>query len=68
LEAREYASIEQKISEAEERLRVAKERYEDPAIASDATKLIETQAELEKAQTEVDALILRWTELEEKTN
>ncbi|HEY3927932.1 MAG TPA: ABC-F family ATP-binding cassette domain-containing protein [Candidatus Koribacter sp.] len=66
LEAREYAAIEQRIGEAEERLRAAKERYEDPGIASDAEKLIEAQAELEKAQTEVDELIARWTELEEK--
>jgi ATP-binding cassette subfamily F protein uup len=66
MEAREYSTIEQRITEAEGRLARAKEAYEDPAIASDATKLLEAQSELNTAQQEVDSLISRWTELEEK--
>ena len=66
LEAREYAAIEPRIAEAEERLRAAKERFEDPAIATDATKLIAAQSEMDAAQRSVDELIARWAELEEK--
>lgn len=66
MEAREYATIEQRIAEAEERLKAAKEAFEDPAIASDASRLIGTQAEMDAAQKEVDELIARWAELEEK--
>ena len=66
LEAREYATIEERIAAAEEKLAAKKSAFEDPAIASDAAKLIEAQAEMESAQTEVDELYARWTELEEK--
>ena len=36
LEAREYATLEQRIAEAEAQLKAARAAYEDPAIASDA--------------------------------
>jgi ATP-binding cassette subfamily F protein uup len=67
MEAREYESIEQRIAEAEDRLSAARKALEDPAIATDATRLIEAQAELDAAQKDVDGLIARWAELEEKT-
>jgi ABC transport system ATP-binding/permease protein len=67
IEAREYANIELRIGEAEERLKMAQAAYDDPAIASNAEKLMEAQAQLDAAHKEVDALITRWTELEEKT-
>lgn len=66
LEAREYATIEERIAQAEATLAAKKATYEDPAIATDAEKLITAQAELETAQQEVDTLIARWAELEEK--
>ena len=68
LEAREYATIEHRIVEAEEALRVARVAYEHPAIASDAERLIAAQAELHKAQQLVDQLYVRWGELVTKIN
>ena len=66
LEAREYAKIETKIEEAEALLDEKRRALEDPAIASDAAALVRAHEEFEAAQTAVDALIARWSELEEK--
>jgi ATP-binding cassette subfamily F protein uup len=66
LEAREFAAIEQRIAAAEELLRQRRSAAEDPAIASDATRLLETHADLEQAQKAVDELYARWSELESK--
>jgi ATP-binding cassette subfamily F protein uup len=66
LEAREYATLEQRIAEAEELLQQKRAAHEDPTIVSDAAKLIETEAELRQAQSVVDQLYERWAELEEK--
>ena len=66
LEAREYASIEERVAAAEEKLEVKRTRAQDPAIASDASRLMSAQAELEEAQNEVDELYARWAELEKK--
>ncbi len=68
LEAREYATIEQRIAEAEAQLKKAQTAYEDPAITSDAGKLLATQADLQQAQTALDQLYARWEELESKIN
>ncbi len=66
LEAREYATIEQRIEDAETDLSAKRAAFHDPAIASDAEKLLQAQGELEAAQKIVDELVARWTELEEK--
>jgi ATP-binding cassette subfamily F protein uup len=66
LEAREFETIEERIGVAEAVLAAKRQAYEDPAIASDAAKLLLAQAELEDAQNLVDALISRWAELTEK--
>jgi ATP-binding cassette subfamily F protein uup len=66
MEAREYATIEERIAEAEATLALRREAFHDPAIASDAERLITAQAELEAAQAAVETLIARWAELEEK--
>lgn len=66
LEAREFAGLEQRIAEAEEALRQKRANAEDPAIASDAERLLSAHAELELAQQAVDALYERWAELEAK--
>jgi ABC transport system ATP-binding/permease protein len=67
LEAREFASIEQRVEESDARLMAARMRVEDPAIASDARALQEALSELERAQQENDDLYARWAELTERT-
>jgi ATP-binding cassette subfamily F protein uup len=66
LEAREYASIEERVAAAEGVMEAKRTHAEDPAIASDATRLMNAHAELEDAQREVDELYGRWAELEKK--
>jgi len=66
LEAREYATLEQRIAEAEDQLKAARAAYADSAIASDAGRLIAAQTELRAAQKRVDQLYFRWEELESK--
>jgi len=68
LEAREYAVIEQRIADAEQILQSKRAQLEDRAIATDATRLIAAQAEMEAAQRDRDALYARWVELEEKSS
>ena len=65
LEAREYAGIEQRITEAEEMLRGKRAELESPAIASDGPRLLTAQAEVDAAQRHLDALYSRWAELHE---
>jgi ATP-binding cassette subfamily F protein uup len=67
LEAREYAGIEDRVTAAEEL--VARERsvVEDPAVATDATRLQEALLAMERAQNALDELYTRWAELEAKT-
>jgi len=67
LEAREYAGIEQRITDAEQRLQSKRAALEDPAIASDGPKLVAAQAEMEAAQSDLDTLYARWVELQEKS-
>lgn len=66
LEAREWATIEQRIATAEETLAAKRAAFEDPTIASDAPKLLQTQAEMDEAQRAVDDLYARWAELDAK--
>jgi len=66
LEAREYATIEERVDAAGERLRAAQDAIEEPSVATDATALTAALHELEEAQTEADALYARWAELSEK--
>jgi ABC transport system ATP-binding/permease protein len=68
LEAREYAGIEQRITEAEQRLKNKRAALEDPAIASDGPKLIAAHSEVEAAQKDLDTLYARWAELQEKAD
>ena len=42
--------------------------FEDPAIASDASRLLAAEAEMIAAQKVVDDLYARWAELEEKSS
>jgi ATP-binding cassette subfamily F protein uup len=66
LEAREYAGIEQRIAEAEQKLQSKRAALEDPAIASDGPMLVAAHAESEAAQKDLDVLYARWAELQEK--
>ena len=66
VEAREYASIEERITDAEQVLQRKRAELENPAIATDGTKLVAAQAEVEDAQKDLDVLYARWAELEEK--
>jgi ATP-binding cassette subfamily F protein uup len=68
IEAREYSTIEERIAEAESILAAKQAALEDSAIQTDSGRLITAQRELEQAQTEVDRLVERWAELEEKQN
>ena len=66
LEQREYEAIEARIAAADERLRHAHSRVEDPAVATNAAVLTEALAALESAQAEHDVVYERWMELTEK--
>ena len=66
LEAREYASIEEQIAQAEELVKKRQAALDDPAIASNAAGLVGANTELEEAQSALDRLYARWHELEEK--
>lgn len=66
LEAREWATIEDRIAEAEAALQKRRQALEDPEVAVDAARLQVALAEMEEAQKSVDGLYSRWAELEEK--
>jgi ABC transport system ATP-binding/permease protein len=66
LEAREFATIEQRVEASDERLAAARNRVEEPEIATDAAALQQALAELDAAQLENDELYARWAELSEK--
>jgi ATP-binding cassette subfamily F protein uup len=68
MEAREFATIEERIAQAEETLEKKRSAAEDPKIATDAQKLMSSHAEMEEAQKNVDQLYARWAELEAKKN
>jgi ATP-binding cassette subfamily F protein uup len=65
-EAREFATIEERVEASDARLQAARDRVDDPAIASNANALQEALSELARAQDENDALYARWAELTEK--
>jgi ATP-binding cassette subfamily F protein uup len=66
LEAREYASIEERVAAAEEELQNKRIQLEDPAIASDGPRLVVAHKEMDEAQAKVDELYRRWSELERR--
>ena len=66
LEAREFATIEQRVMESDARVSAARTRVEDPAISTDAVALQEALAELSAAEQENETLYARWAELTDK--
>ncbi len=67
LEAREYATIEQRVEEAEQLVKSKRAELEDPANAMDAPRLVSAQAALDAAQHALDDLYARWAELDKKS-
>jgi ATP-binding cassette subfamily F protein uup len=66
LEAREYASIEERVEAAEKRLNAARDVLDDPSVATNAEALTAALHEMELAQGKADELYARWAELTEK--
>ena len=66
LEAREFDAIEKRVEESDARLAAARDRVEQPEIATNAAALQQALKELDYAQHENDALYARWAELTEK--
>jgi ABC transport system ATP-binding/permease protein len=66
LEAREFAIIEQCIADAEQALVAKRSAFEDPAIATDALRLLAAEADMIAAEKAVDDLYARWAELDQK--
>jgi ATP-binding cassette subfamily F protein uup len=66
IDQREYDGIEVRVDAADSRLQTARERVDDPAVATDANALTQALEELESAQKEHDAIYERWAMLTEK--
>jgi ATP-binding cassette subfamily F protein uup len=66
LEAREYASIEDRVEAAEQRLNAARDLLDEPSVATNAEALTAALHEMEQAQAVADELYSRWAELTEK--
>lgn len=66
LEQREFESIEARVEVADDRLRDAQDRVNDPALAVDGEALMKALAAVDAAQAESDSLYERWAELTEK--
>jgi ATP-binding cassette subfamily F protein uup len=66
LEAREFATIEQRVEESDARLAAARARVGDPAIGTDAAALQEALGDLAEAERENENLYARWAELTDK--
>ena len=65
-ELKELEGMEAAIHAAEEKLKKARVKLEDPRIVADAAKLLECQQEFDLAQGRVEILFKRWEELEAK--
>ena len=65
-EAKEFATIEDRIHQAERDLASKRAALEDPAVTSDRISLQNACTQFDEAQKSVDALYARWAELEHK--
>jgi ATP-binding cassette subfamily F protein uup len=68
LEQREYDMLEERIDEADQRLRDAELRIEAPEVVTDSEALTSALAELEDAKAEHHTAYQRWLELTEKVD
>ena len=67
-EQKELEGMEAAVHAAEEELKAAQAKLEDPSIAADVGKLLEGQKTVNSAQAKVETLYKRWEELEAKRN
>jgi ATP-binding cassette subfamily F protein uup len=65
-ERNELRTIEASISAAEAKAKTARQALADPAIAADASALLERHRLLEEAEAQVAGLFKRWEALEAK--
>jgi ABC transport system ATP-binding/permease protein len=65
-ETLEFATIEERIAQAERELQVTCASLEDPAVMADAPRLQEACTHVVEIQKTVDRLYSRWAELENK--
>ncbi len=65
-EQQEYNSIEERILTGEDELERLRALVEQPEVATDPARLVESWEELQKVEQEVATLYQRWQELEEK--
>ncbi len=63
-EKKELIAMHDKIEEAEKAVVQAKKLLEDPKLATNYVKLQECMAEVQRAESHVEKLFARWTELE----
>jgi ATP-binding cassette subfamily F protein uup len=66
LEAREWATIEARIEQAEADLAASQAALQDPEVTRDPRQLRDTYERLQLAQQEVDGLYERWADLDRK--
>ena len=67
-EQKELKEMESALHAAEAVLKATKARLDDPKIATDVSKLLEAQKNVDAEQAKVEALFKRWEELEAKQN
>jgi ATP-binding cassette subfamily F protein uup len=67
-EQKELEEMDHSIQAAEQELKAARARLEDPSIGADVSKLLENQKTVDGAKAKVDGLLKRWEELEAKKN
>ncbi len=66
LDNRDWETIQDRIMQAEEHLTSRRALLEDTAVVTDPKRLAEAYREIEEAESSVDVLYARWSELEEK--
>ncbi len=66
LDHRDYETIEQRVTEAEELLNAKRSLLDDSTVVTDPALLKQALAGIDEAQSAVDELYARWAELEEK--
>lgn len=67
LDSRDFETIEARVVEAEEALAGKRALLEEDGVVRDPQRLQNALREMEEAQSAVDALYVRWAELEGKT-
>jgi ATP-binding cassette subfamily F protein uup len=66
LDSRDWETIEERVTQAEDKLTEKRALLDDSAVVTDPKRLAEAYREIEEAQSDVDKLYERWSELEAK--